>query len=161
MGWCRVHGAPLENYLEPLHPLQLRIRQLVAELSQISEDQLVLGIDGCSAPNYALPLSTLAHLYARLARPAHSDRFRAEFSQLFQAMSTHPELVFGIGRTDLAYMSTAPGDWISKSGADGIQAFASRSAQLGIAIKITDGTARAAYGICGDAGAVGAFRRTP
>lgn len=145
LGWCRVHGVPLENYLDLSHPLQQRIRQVVAELAEISEDQLVSGIDGCSAPNYAIPLSTLAHLYARLARPAQNDRFRDEFSLLFQAMSTHPELVSGIGRTDLAYMSTAPNDWISKSGADGVQAFASRSAQLGIAIKISDGTARALH----------------
>jgi len=145
LGWCRLHGAPLQSYLDLSHPLQLRIRRVIAELTEISEDRLALGIDGCSAPNYALPLSKLAQLYARLAKPAQTDPYRTELSLLYSAMTRYPELVSGLGRTDLAYMNTAPGDWISKGGADGVQAFASRSAQLGIAIKISDGTPRALH----------------
>src|SRR5690606_1012047 len=64
--------------------------------------------------------------------------------QLSDAMLAHPELVSGTGRQDLAIMRAAPGDWIAKAGADGVQAIAVRSAGLGIAVKIMDGNPRAA-----------------
>ncbi|MBC7513828.1 MAG: asparaginase, partial [Herminiimonas sp.] len=64
---------------------------------------------------------------------------------LFQAMTAHPELVSGTGRNDLAFMQTAPLDWVAKIGADGVQVIGVRSAGLGIAIKVVDGNMRALY----------------
>jgi L-asparaginase II len=60
-------------------------------------------------------------------------------------MTTHPELVSGTGRNDLSFMRTAPGDWVAKVGADGVQVIGVRSAGLGIAIKMADGNMRALY----------------
>ena len=60
-------------------------------------------------------------------------------------MTTHPELVSGTGRSDLAFMQTAPGDWVAKVGAEGVQVIGIRSAGLGIAVKVADGNARALY----------------
>jgi L-asparaginase II len=103
-------------------------------------DALPLGIDGCSAPNYALPLDKLAAAYARLAA---SDE--AALSTLFAAMTQQPEMVSGTARNDLAFMRMAPGDWVAKIGADGVQTIGVRSAGLGIAIKVVDGNMRALY----------------
>ena len=64
---------------------------------------------------------------------------------LFDAMTRHPELVSGTARSDLALMSFAPGDWVTKIGADGVQAIGVRSAGIGIAIKIADGNRDALY----------------
>ena len=69
--------------------------------------------------------------------------FGAQFGPLFTAMTSHPELVSGAGRGDLALMQTAPGDWVAKAGAEGVQTMGIRSAGLGIAIKVEDGNARA------------------
>ena len=60
-------------------------------------------------------------------------------------MTTHPELVSGTARSDLALMSFAPGDWVTKIGADGAQAIGVRSAGIGIAVKIADGNRDALY----------------
>lgn len=100
-----------------------------------------MGIDGCGAPNYALPLARLAHAYARLA-VAHDEQDDT-LALLRTAMITHPEMVAGEGRTDLALMRAAPGDWVAKGGAEGVQALGIRSRGLGIAIKIADGGVRA------------------
>ena len=54
-------------------------------------------------------------------------------------MSRHPELVSGRGRNDLVLMSAGRGDWVSKVGADGVQAIASFSRGVGIAAKCSDG----------------------
>ena len=103
------------------------------------------GIDGCSAPNYAMPLARLAHLYARLAQGANDPRLGAALGDLFDAMTARPDLVSGEQRTDLHWMTAGGGDWVTKIGADAVQAIGIRSAGIGIAIKIADGNSRALH----------------
>jgi L-asparaginase II len=138
LAYCRMHGHPLETYLDPGHPLQQRIRTTVARFT--NGDTLAWGIDGCSAPNCAMPLKRLAQTYARIAT---SDA--PELAAIFFAMTRHPELVSGTRRMDLAIMQTGGGDWVSKAGADGMQAIGVRSKGLGIAIRIADGNPRALH----------------
>ncbi|HJV81575.1 asparaginase [Noviherbaspirillum sp.] len=145
LAYCVQHGQPLDTYLDPSHPLQTSIRACVAQAADMPQDDLTMGIDGCSAPNYAMPLSRLALAYARLAQGGEDPDFGQQFDDLFAAMTAHPELVSGKGRADLAFMQSAPGDWVAKGGAEGVQAIGVRSAGLGIAIKVADGNARALY----------------
>jgi L-asparaginase II len=145
LGYCVQHGLPLDNYTDPAHPLQQAVRQNVAEIAGLAPDELRSGIDGCSAPNHAMPLSRLALAYARLAQGSASPIFGEALGTLFDAMTAHPELVSGTGRSDLAFMQTAPGDWVAKVGAEGVQVIGIRSAGLGIAVKVADGNARALY----------------
>lgn len=143
LAWCRQHGEAVEDYLDPHHPLQREIRRRVAQLVGCDEHEMPLGIDGCGAPNYALPLARLAHAYARLAVPAGNGVDEDALAALFAAMTVHPEMVAGEGRTDSLLMRAASGDWVAKGGAEGVQALGSRSRGLGIAIKIADGGVRA------------------
>ncbi|HSV45864.1 MAG TPA: asparaginase, partial [Ramlibacter sp.] len=101
---------------------------------------LKMGIDGCSAPNYAMPLANLARGYARPASGGADTEFGESFAQLADAMTAHPELVSGTARSDLAFMRAGRGDWVTKAGADGVQAFASRNRQQAFALKISDGS---------------------
>lgn len=145
LAYCVQHGHPLETYLDPMHPLQRAIRDSVTHFADIPVQELRSGTDGCSAPNYAMPLKKLAHLYAQLAQEREDPRYGNVLQTLYRAMTTHPELVSGTGRSDLAFMETASGDWVAKAGADGVQAIGVRSAGLGIAVKIADGNMRAVY----------------
>ncbi|MFC5497198.1 asparaginase [Caenimonas terrae] len=145
LAYCVQHGLSLEDYLDPAHPLQEAIRRDVARAAGVPPQDLRLGIDGCSAPNYAMPLAGLARAYARLASGAQDGEFGASFAQLADAMVAHPELVSGTGRNDEAFMRAGRGDWVSKVGADGVQAIASRSRGQGIAIKIADGNKTALF----------------
>ncbi|HEU5435143.1 MAG TPA: asparaginase, partial [Telluria sp.] len=107
------------------------------------EGDLRSGIDGCSAPNYAVPLDRLALAFARLAA-RHDDGIYGRAPQtLADAMTAHPEMVSGEGRSDLELMQAGRGDWVAKIGADAVQAIGIRSAGIGIAIKIADGATRA------------------
>jgi L-asparaginase II len=137
---CVHSGWPLETYLDPAHPLQQSIRQHVARAVGLDESQLKMGTDGCSAPNYAMPLSALARGYARLASGIKDSEFGDSFQQLSRAMKTYPELVSGTGRSDLAFMRAGRGDWVAKAGADGVQTVASISRGQAFAIKIADGS---------------------
>jgi L-asparaginase II len=145
LAWCRLHGAPTEGYVDPGHPLQQAIRAALADAVQMAPDGLPTGIDGCSAPNYALPLARLAHLYARLAQGARDVRLGGAMGDLFDAMTGHPDMVSGEARTDLAWMTAGGGDWVAKIGADAVQTIGIRSAGIGIAIKVSDGNSRALH----------------
>jgi len=142
LAYCRQHGLPLETYLDPAHPLQSAIRTCLADAAGVPEAAMVAGTDGCSAPNYALPLSRLAYTYARLAQQGPDPHFGELTGELFSAMTSHPELVSGTGRIDLALMQAGKGDWVAKGGAEGVQVIGIRSAGLGIALKAADGSAR-------------------
>ena len=136
---CAIHGWSRSDYLAFDHPLQAAIRQAVAHTAGVAAGDLVAGIDGCSAPNYALPLARLAHAYARLAT-AGADV--PALANLASAMTSHPEMVSGERRSDLALTQAGRGDWVTKIGAEGVQALGIRSRGLGIAIKVADGNTR-------------------
>lgn len=145
LAYCVQHGAPIESYLQPAHPLQRAVRRHVAAVAGLDEAQLAMGIDGCSAPNYALPLSRLARAFARIASGRADAQFGASFQQVADAMTAHPELVSGTGRNDLAFMQAGRGDWVTKAGADGVQVVASRSRGEALAVKVSDGNKPAVY----------------
>lgn len=146
LAYCRLHGHALMNYLDPDAPVQRRVRASVQHFARRTD--LPLGIDGCSAPNFAMPLTALAHAFGALARgdtPA--------LAALRYAMARHPDLVSGTGRSDLALMQTGwkpgsrdqgrDGEWVAKIGADGVQAIGIRDKGIGIAIRVADGNKRA------------------
>ena len=138
LAYCVQHGLALDRYEDPLHPLQVAVRQAVARATGMDEDALKIGVDGCSAPNYAMPLANLAWGYARLASGQRDGEFGESFALLADAMTRHPDLVSGTGRNDLAFMRAGRGDWVTKIGADGVQAVASKSRGEAFAIKIID-----------------------
>jgi L-asparaginase II len=141
---CALHGWSKGDYLDAGHPLQRQIRAAVATFSGIAEGDLQTGIDGCSAPNYALPLAALARTYARLAAAHDEDPdFGAAPAMLRDAMVAFPEMVSGAGRPDAALMAAGQGDWVAKVGAEGVQAIGIRSLGIGIAVKVADGAKRA------------------
>jgi L-asparaginase II len=145
LAYCVQHGEQLDTYLEPAHPLQQAIRRDVAAAAGLDEQQLAMGIDGCSAPNYAMPLAQLARGFARLATGGRDAQFGESFDALAGAMTAHPELVSGTGRSDAAFMRAGRGDWVTKIGADGVQVVASRSRGEALALKIIDGSKLALY----------------
>jgi L-asparaginase II len=145
LAFCVQHEVPLETYLDPAHPLQQAIRSAVAEAVGLQEHQLAMGIDGCSAPNYAMPLANLAQGFARLASGTQDPRFGASFEALADAMTARPDLVSGTGRNDVALMEAGRGDWVTKVGAEGVQVVASRSRGEALAIKIADGNKLALF----------------
>jgi L-asparaginase II len=137
----------LDDYINPQHPVQIAARKALASCVGLHAEDLIAGTDGCSAPTYALPLHSLAQGFARLALGKDvpddaSHGYKHGLDVAFKAMTTHPEMVSGEGRNDLAYALAGGGDWVSKIGAEGVQAIGIRSLGLGIAIKVADGNMR-------------------
>lgn len=164
LAWCRLHDVAPANYVDRGHPLQQAIRATLADTAGVAAHAMPTGLDGCSAPNYALPLSRLAHLYARLALGSGDPQLGAAMGILGQAMTARPDMVSGQERTDLHWMTAGGGDWVAKIGADAVQAIGIRSAGIGIAIKIADGNSRAlhpaVYAVLDQLGLLDDARRT-
>ena len=148
---ARYLGASMDDYLDLDHPVQQRILAALAEMCGLNETQVELGVDGCSAPNFALPLVAAAIGLARLADPTGLPEARAQACRtVFTAMTTHPEMVAGPGRFDTRLMEVAGERILSKAGAEGYQAIAIKAGALGagspamgLAVKIADGNSRA------------------
>jgi L-asparaginase II len=145
-----MQGLPKEEYVDFGHPLQKEILRTFAEMCSLPEDGVRLGIDGCSAPNFAVPLYNAALSYARLSDPLGGGVLPAERAEacrtIFAAMTAHPEMVGGPNSFDTALMRAAQGRILAKAGAEGFQglalapgALSPDSPALGIAIKISDG----------------------
>ena len=145
LAYCAMCDHPKDDYLRFDHPLQQAIRIAVAEFTQVREPGLVAGIDGCSAPNYAVPLARLAQGYARLVAADADPIYGRAPQMLANAMTAYPEMVSGERRSDLALMRAGRGDWVTKIGAEGVQAIGVKSQGLGIAIKLADGQKRGLY----------------
>jgi len=145
LAYCVQCGHATADYLAYDHPLQQAIRRAVSCFTGVTEERLVTGIDGCSAPNYAVPLAALAAAFGRLAGAEVDADYGLAPRTLANAMIAHPEMVSGEKRSDLALMQAGRGDWVTKIGAEGVQAIGIRSHGIGIAIKVADGQKRGLY----------------
>jgi L-asparaginase II len=147
LAFAKMRGEPLESYLEPNHPVQIRILNTFAEMCGLPAEEVQMGTDGCSAPNFAVPLYNAAWAWARLADPSSLSPGRAKaIRKIVQAMMAHPDMVGGPGRFDTLLMQTLNGRVVSKGGAEGYEGMGilpgvlgPGSGALGIALKISDG----------------------
>ena len=142
---ARHMGEPVEGYEGIDHPVQRRIRQTLAEVCGLQADAMPWGIDGCAAPNFAMPLRNLAMGMARLAMPDGLGPVRAQAARrLVAAVKANPLYESGTGRPDARLIEAASGGTITKIGAEGVYIAIIPDLGLGVALKIDDGAARAA-----------------
>jgi L-asparaginase II len=146
---AKMRGLPLENYLDINHPIQQDILTTFAEMCQVQVSDIELGTDGCSAPNFAVPLYNAALGMARLCDPHELSEARAAACRkITSAMTAFPEMVSGYGEFDEQLMKTGEGRIVTKRGAEGYQivgvmpgVIAPDAPGLGIAFKVSDGDA--------------------
>lgn len=139
--YCQLRNWPLQNYLDPEHPLQKEIRKVVAEIYEFPEENLEIGTDGCSAPVYAMPLKHQALAYKNLVNPSNQLKdYKEHLDTVVKACTSYPEMVAGSKRYCTDIMKVAGDQIVAKTGADGVYCMALRNQKWGIAIKIDDGS---------------------
>ena len=143
---CAFYGWPTEDYLSGRHPAQKLILDTVALMSGYPKEQIGIGVDGCGAPVFRMPLVAMAGAYARLAAPEQAglepDMAEA-IKELMAACLEHPEMIAGTGRICTRIMQAAPGVVLAKAGSEGSYALALPEQGLGVALNIEDGGLRA------------------
>lgn len=140
-----VHmGEPAADYLRSDHPVQVRIARALEDVTGVRLGPDHVGVDGCSAPNWAIPLANLARGFARLVTAEGLGAERARAAQrIMLACWAEPEMVAGPERLDTLLMTRFKGQLFTKTGAEGVYCGALPGRGLGFAIKIDDGAKRA------------------
>ena len=149
LAYAKMRGLPLENYLDLQHPVQQDILASFAEMCMLPVQEVQLGTDGCSAPNFAVPLYSAALAMACLCDPRELSEARASACRkITAAMTTHPEMVSAYGEFDEQLMRVGEGKIVCKRGAEGYQIIGLLPGVLrpdapgvGIALKVSDGDA--------------------
>ena len=139
-------NADTTGYLRCDHPVQQEILQTISVFCEIPKEEIAIGIDGCCAPNFAMPLNAMARGFLNLVSPPPdlADDARSAAKRVVDAMLNHPELIGGTERLDTILMKAASGRFISKVGADGVWLCGILPNEkypqgLAIALKIEDG----------------------
>jgi L-asparaginase II len=146
---AKLRGLSLDDYLDINHPIQQDILASFADLCLLPVSSIELGTDGCSAPNFAVPLFNAALAFARLCDPRELSKERAEAcGKITSAMTMHPEMISGYGEFDEQLMRAGEGRIVCKRGAEGYQiiglmpgVLGAGSPGIGIAFKVSDGDA--------------------
>ncbi|MCB1503742.1 MAG: asparaginase [Hyphomicrobiaceae bacterium] len=140
-------GEPLDGYWLPSHPVQKRVHATLCDLTGLPLGDDLMGFDGCSLPNWAMPLTSMALLFARLvAFTGMGAERRRAVTRILESCWAEPELVAGPGRADTVVMRRLPGRIFMKTGAEGVYCGGFPEHGLGFALKIDDGTTRASAG---------------
>ncbi len=146
---ARFLGEDVSHYLDPKSKTQQMALEAVAGMYGYPKEKIKMGIDGCSAPNFGLPLIYTAIAFKKLAlSEGGTPEMSKVLSRIKGAMTEFPEMFSGEGRFDLAIMRSFPGNVICKGGAEAIQGIGFSDPPMGIAVKIHDGNARAIYPVC-------------
>lgn len=138
-------GADISTYESIENPVQQAILETVAQFSELPAEKIHLGVDGCVAPNFAMPLAAMARSFANLVLPKKfNEKTQKACSRIVSALINFPELIGGTDRLDTVLMQAAPGKIISKVGAEGVWLCAVLPGEqyptgLSIAVKIEDG----------------------
>ncbi|GMV35150.1 MAG: L-asparaginase [Chloroflexi bacterium] len=145
LAFAKMRGYSLEDYLSLAHPIQREILKALAGMCDMPEEKIQTGVDGCSAPNFAMPLFNAALGMARLCDPRDLDAKRATAcKKIVAGMATHPEMVSNFGEFDCELMKIAKGKIVTKRGAEGYQIIGVmpgvvHERGVGVAFKVEDG----------------------
>lgn len=134
MGWDPV------DYHLPDHPVQKRMLHEVARWSGRPASEIPIAVDGCGVSCFAVGLDEMAASFGRFT--AEGARGGAP-SSIVAAMTAHPFMVGGTGRTCTDVMDRAKGRAWVKLGAEGVYGGGVPDSGLGFAIKVPDGGRRA------------------
>jgi len=145
---CVENGWDTASYLDPEHPLQLRIKATVEEFT--GEPVGHVGVDGCGAPVFATSLRGLATAVGLVA--AGPD---ASAARLTAAVLADPWAIDGPGRANTVVIEQL--GLLVKGGAEGVIVMATQNGTA-VALKMLDGSARAtslvALGLLASVGAI-------
>lgn len=131
------------EYLDIDHMVQKNIKTVFQEMTDTTS--VDYGIDGCSAPNFVCKLQSLATAMAKIASPHELGPVRSNAAiLLYEAMKSNPILVAGEGRACTDLILASGSSIVVKTGAEGVFTAIIPSLKVGVAVKILDGSTRAA-----------------
>jgi L-asparaginase II len=137
---CVATGWATDGYLDPGHPLQAHIRDVVERLT--GEKVAHTAIDGCGAPVHAVTLTGLARAIHRIGSASERSPFALHrvAGSLVRAVRESPWTIEGPGRPDTVAIEKL--GVFAKGGAEGVMVMVAPDGTT-VALKTLDGAARA------------------
>lgn len=132
---AKLNGWSPADYLDPAHPLQQAIAEIVEDLT--GQRVAATTVDGCGAPLFSVSLHGLARAVSRIVTAAPGT----PEARVADAMREHAEMASGAGRDVAALMAAVPG-LLAKDGFEGVEVAALPDGRA-VAVKISDGADRA------------------
>ena len=137
---ARELGEPVENYWKRDSKTQKEIVRVISQMTDIAEQDIQIGVDGCGVPVYAVPFHAIATSYLRLVCPdlitdttlRHAVECNLKMIHRFPHMIAGKEIVC----SELASSE----DLLGKSGALGVYAMGIHSLGVGVVAKTMDGS---------------------
>ncbi len=141
LAYCIYNKLDPNEYISPNSELQIEIKKVVSAFYEFPENELKCGMDGCSAPTFAMPVYNQAVAFKNLANPSNSipDKYKEAASIIIKACSEFPEMLAGSKRYCTDLIKNTKGRIIGKTGADGVYCLVDTQTGMGISIKIDDG----------------------
>jgi L-asparaginase II len=137
---CREWGLPIDGYWKNEHPLQKEILNILSILSDTPVPNIHVGIDGCGAPVFAMPLKRMASTYLKLACPdlVQNSELQKGISKMTSIMNNQ----FNMVASEHFICSTLLKDQniVAKGGAQGVYCFGLRNERVGFALKVLNGS---------------------
>ena len=138
----KYKDLPIENYNQNNHPIQKDLINLIENLSNFKIKNI--GIDGCTLPNPLIPLKKFALAAARIVDYKSLNENSDIAKRIFDSCVKFPEITGGSKSVNCALTKLSKGKAFFKNGAEGVFVAIIPEQKSALAVKITDGAARAA-----------------
>ena len=142
-------GVDPRDYLKQSSASQQAVRRVVGELTGLNPAELEIGVDGCSAPTFRLPLVGIATAFARLSNPAGlTPERRRHARRLTDAAARYPAHIAGNHeRIDTDLVRISGGRLFPKIGAEAVYAVGLVGGDRALALKLDDGDRRGLHAL--------------
>lgn len=138
----KYKNLPIKNYQHKDHPIQKDLIKLIEDLSKYKIKNI--GVDGCTLPNPLIPLNKFAFAAAQLADYKKLDEHSDIAKRIFNSCVKFPEIAGGSKSINSILTKLSKGKAFVKNGAEGVFVAIIPEQKSALAVKITDGAARAA-----------------
>ena len=138
----KYKDLPIENYNQNNHPIQKELINLIENLSNFKIKNI--GIDGCTLPNPLIPLKKFALAAAKIVDYKSLNEASDIAKRIFDSCVKFPEITGGSKSVNCALTKLSKGKAFFKNGAEGVFVAIIPEQRSALAVKITDGAARAA-----------------
>ena len=141
---CLANHYTLNNYLDFKHPHQINIRKTLEFFCETKIRKINYGLDGCSAPQYALRLLDLSTGLLNLVNSYNLKfKYSPEIRILLKNILNNPHMIGGTNKFDSYLINKSNKKIFCKGGAEGVFLFAHLTKQIVGIVKIKDGNERA------------------
>ncbi|MDD4772879.1 MAG: asparaginase [Eubacteriales bacterium] len=136
----RESGGDVSGYWKPGSLSNKAGIKTVAALSELTEEAVVTGVDGCGVPVFGVPMRNVAAAFKNLAcvDTINDERLAGAASRYIPLINKHSHMIRGTGF--LCTLLNKDPNIIAKGGGAGIYAIGLKKERMGISLKLADGT---------------------